>query len=187
MVGRAFMIAVAAGLLAGPATAQVQQQQHQQMPDTGAMMAQMQAMMPMMTPGPSMILRMREALELTPQQVQRLERIRDSVEQAYEPHAEQAKTALREAASVLESETPDLSRYEAKLLEAANHHVLAHVSRTRGWLQAREVLTAEQRSNVEFGMKVMRQMMAEQVHEAMGGMRRGVTTDSTSTHRSPRW
>lgn len=65
------------------------------------------------------------------------------------------------------------ARYEAKLREAANQHVQAHLAMTRGWLEARAVLTPEQRSNLEFGVKVMRQMMQERMQGMMGGRRPG--------------
>ncbi|HEX7123503.1 MAG TPA: Spy/CpxP family protein refolding chaperone [Gemmatimonadaceae bacterium] len=188
MKARALIIAMAAVLLADTGMTQVpqrQQRQERHASDTGMMMAHMRSMMPTMMPGPSTILRMREALKLTPDQVQRLERIRDSVQQTRGPHQEQAMAALREASNILDEPNPDLSRYEAKLKEAANHFVLAHVSRTRGWIEARQVLTEEQRSNVDFGLRVMQQLVAEQMREAMGEMHPGVTTDSTQ--HSPRW
>ena len=85
-----------------------------------------------------------------------------------------AMQTMREADSLLDMPSRDLSRYEAKLKDAANHHVQAHLAMTRAWLEAREVLTPEQRSNLQFGMKVMRQMMRERMPGMMGATRPGM-------------
>ena len=156
-------------LVAAPLYAQEHQHGQQQPEEQGGMM-QMQQMMP----GPMMILQLREPLGLTQAQVGRLEAIRDRVQGEHQPHMQAAMRAMQEAQALLEGPTPDLSRYEAKLREAADHHVQAHVPMARAWLEAREVLTPEQRSNLQFGMKVMQQMMRERMQGMMGEMRPGM-------------
>jgi Spy/CpxP family protein refolding chaperone len=166
------ILLLAIGIL--PRGADAQQHQHGQQParPEGAVPMQGMMQMPMqgMMPGPDMILELRGPLNLTDVQVRRIETIRDRAGESHVPHAQAAMRAMQEAAGLLEAATPDISRYEAKLREAANHHVLAHAAMARMWLDVREVLTPEQRSNLRFGMQLMQQMMFERM-QGMQGMR----------------
>ena len=164
MKSLATMLLIAGSLLTGPVYAQ--EHQHGQPAGAGGMMQMM--------PGPMIILQLREPLGLTQTQVQRIEAIRDRAQREHEPHMQAAMQTMREADSLLDMPSRDLSRYEAKLKDAANHHVQAHLAMTRGWLEAREVLTPEQRSNLQFGLKVMRQMMRERMPGMMGATRPGM-------------
>lgn len=150
------MLLLAVALLPGMAYAQ--QHQHAQQSAQPEGMMQMHAMMHMqaMTPGPMTILQLREQLGLTDAQVQRIEAIRDRFERTNEPHMRMAMQAMHEAAGTLGESAPNLSRYEEKLREAANHHVLAQVTMMRGWLESREVLTPEQRTKLQVGLTITR-------------------------------
>ena len=167
MKARVTTLLLAASLLSVPAYAQEHQHGQRQPPESAGMM-EMQGM-----PSPAMILQLREPLGLTQAQVQRIEAIRDRVEREHQPHMQAAMKAMREADGLLGAAALEQARYEAKLREAANQHVQAHLAMTRGWLEARAVLTPEQRSNLEFGVKVMRQMMQERMQGMMGGRRPG--------------
>jgi Spy/CpxP family protein refolding chaperone len=163
------MLLLAGTVLGAPLVAQERAHGQRQPTDSGGMM-QMHAMqMQAMMPGPMMILQLREPLKLTADQVKRIEAIRDSMQRLHDPHMHAAMQAMHQAEQMLEAPAADLSGYEAKLKEGANHLVLGHLTMTRGWLAAREVLTPEQRNNMEFGMKVMKMMMAERM-QSMGGM-----------------
>jgi Spy/CpxP family protein refolding chaperone len=65
---------------------------------------------------------------------------------------EAAMEAHRTAASILETETPDLTAYATALNQAADHMVMAHVTMTRTALEARDLLTPEQREQLDEGM-----------------------------------
>ena len=165
---RVTMLVLAGMLLSAPAYAQEHQHGQRQPPESVGMM-EMRGM-----PGPAVILQLREPLGLTTAQVQRIDAIRDRVEREHQPHMQAAMQAMQEAEGLLKAAAADLSRYEAKLKEAANHHVLAHLAMTRGWVESRAVLTPEQRSNLDFGVKVMQQMMRERMQGMTGG-RSGTT------------
>ena len=184
------MVLLAIGSLSRGAGAQ--QHQHEQQPARPEGTVPMQGMMQMpmqgMVPGPGMILQLRGPLSLTDAQVRRIEAIRDRREESHMPHAQAAMRAMQDAAGMLEASTPDLSRYEAKLREAANHHVLAHAAMARTWLEAREVLTPEQRSNLRFGMQLMQQMASERMqgmHGMMDTMRSGGMPERTNPPMRP--
>lgn len=186
--GRVTTLLLGAMLIAAPlaaqGTPQGRMQGQRQHGDTGDMMV-----MPMhaMMASPAMILRLREPLELTDTQVQRIEAIHSRVQREHQPHIQAAKEAMHEAAALLDTASLDVSLYEAKLREAGNHMVLANVTLARGWVEARQVLTEEQRSNLQFGARVLEQIMAQRMRnamEAMGGdMPMGQVTDSLTSSR----
>lgn len=132
-------------------------------------MMQMDGMMEMMAiqASPQMILRMREALHLTDPQVQRIETIQNGVRQGHQSHMHAALLAMQEAQRLLEADSPDWPRYEAQLREASDHHVQAHVAMARASVDARNVLTVEQRERLGTGATMMREMM----QGGMPGMR----------------
>lgn len=160
MRARAMMMLLAAAMLSAPAYAQEHEHGQRQPAQPGGMMEMM--------PGPALILRLREPLGLTSAQVERIEAIRDRAQREHQPHMQAAMQAMREADALLETSAPDLARFEARLKDCANHHVQAHLAMTRALLEAREVLTPEQRSNFQFGIKLMQQMMRDGMK---GGMR----------------
>ncbi len=131
--------------------------QGQGMMDAGMMQG---GMMGMMTgPTPSHILRQKEALNLTAPQVERLEAIEKEMAEAREAHMKAVMPLKEQVTKALEGDKPDLSRYESALKKLADVHVKMQVDMARFSQQALEVLTAEQRSNVRYGMHVMRDMM----------------------------
>ncbi|NIT86058.1 MAG: periplasmic heavy metal sensor [Gemmatimonadetes bacterium] len=129
----------------------------------GAGMTRMMGMGMMATggPGPTMLLRMRDALELTDDQVSRLEAIREDHSGDHRAAMGSAISAHRRAAEALHGASPDFQAYEDALGEAADHMVRAHVTMARASVQAREVLTAEQRERLHSGMRMMQEMMGE--------------------------
>ena len=168
-------------LLAAPLLAQNPQQQPMMQMDGGMM--EMMAM----PASPQMILRMREALDLTDQQVQRIEAIQGEMQQGHQPHMHAAMQAMQEAQRLLEADSPDWTRYEAQLREATNHHVQAHVAMARASVDARNVLTAEQRERLGTGMTMMREMMQGGMPGMMERMGSGMMRqDQHPTDHPPR-
>lgn len=111
------------------------------------------AMMMGAGPSPGMLLQRRDALELTDDQVARLEEIRDEASGAMQGHMTVMMSARREAAEALQDETPDLDAYEEALERAASQMVQAHMAMARTADRTHDVLTAEQWEKVrEQGM-----------------------------------
>lgn len=163
---RTLGVVLAVLLAAKPAVAQDHQHPEEQ-DQADAMMGMMMQMMPgMMMASPAMILRLREPLGLTDEQVRRLEEIQARTHDEHQRHMQAGMQSMREAAGILEADSPDLARYEVLFREGAGHHVPAHLAMARGIVEARAVLTPEQRSNLRFGTRMMQQMMPE----PMGGM-----------------
>jgi Spy/CpxP family protein refolding chaperone len=138
----------------------------QQMMDMGQGQGMMGAgmthggMMGMMSgPTPSQVLRQKEALNLTAPQVERLETIQKEMAEAREAHMTEVMPLREQITKTLEGDKPDLARYEAALEKLADGHVKMHVDMVRFSQQALEVLNAEQRSNMRYGMHLMRGMM----------------------------
>lgn len=142
----------------------------QGMLDSGMMQMIGQGMGMMATggPGPTAILRTGDALGLTESQRSRLQEIQEEHSQSMTGHMRSAMEAHREAAISLESESPDFGAYEDALRVAANHMVLAHTVMARAAVEAREVLNAEQREQLQRGMRMMENMMER---PGMGGGR----------------
>ncbi|HET9984299.1 MAG TPA: Spy/CpxP family protein refolding chaperone [Longimicrobiales bacterium] len=162
------ILAVGLPLLLGAGAAAAQQRQHDAAQQQPGMMG-MEGMMMMGVPDAGMILHMRGPLGLTDAQVKRLEAIRTQTQKAAKPQMDAAMAAHRAANGLLETSSPDFARFQTKLREAAEHMVRAHVEMAKGAVQARAVLTPEQRANVRFGMRMMQQMMQERGMEMMGG------------------
>ena len=165
--------AVAALLMGAPAIAQQRPMQHQQ----PMQHAQMQAMggmscMDMMGgPPPGMILQHGKALGLSAQQVERLEALKKQDSTAAMPHMREAMAAHQAAAQILKAEHPDFAAYETKLGEAAHHAIAGHVAMARSAVDARDVLTAAQRTRLQTEMKSGAGMMGQM--QGMGGMMGG--------------
>lgn len=110
-------------------------------------------------PGPAMLLRMREALDLTDEQVTRLEELREGSGEQIHGQMTTAMQARREALEILDREAPDFAAYERVLERAFDAMVGAHVTMARAAVEARDVLTPEQRGELEGTMKMMRGTM----------------------------
>lgn len=133
----------------------------------------------MMAPsGPQDVLAMAQALGLTDAQVQKLRAIAEQAHAAAQPHAQAAMQAHHAAMQALDSDSPDLATFEARLREAATHQVEAQVAAARAATQALAVLTPEQRSNVRFALRL-------QHARAMQGMMMGGSPDMTKRDSTP--
>ena len=163
-MGKMMMGAVLA-LWAAPAAAQQPGQQHPQQMQMMHDQAQMcMAMMGGATP--AVLLQHREALGLTQAQVQRLESLQNEVRTSVMPHMQPGMQAHAAAAEVLKADTPDFAAYEARMREAADHMVRTHVALARVGVEARKVLTAEQRNRAT---KLQGEMMGGGQHGMMRG------------------
>lgn len=169
-------LAVAMMLAAAPLAAQQGQQAHHgaqkgsmgMMGSTGAMHGgMMQGMMGQtgmggmmgMHSGPAMILRLAQPLGLSDAQVAQIEQIQKESQAAAQPYVQQAAEAARAASDALQGDAPDLDAYSEGLREAADQMVQAHVAMARAGVEARGVLTAEQRDKLGTGMNMMSHMM----------------------------
>ena len=109
-------------------------------------------------PGPQFLLDQTNALELTGDQVQQLEKLQSDLSAARESHADRV-TALRKSVNdALNGNKPDLDEYQSALESLANEYISMQVERARTSQQALAVLNDTQRSYVNFGMQMMRQM-----------------------------
>ncbi|MBI4538276.1 MAG: Spy/CpxP family protein refolding chaperone [Gemmatimonadetes bacterium] len=110
-------------------------------------------------PGPGMILRLREPLGLTGEQIARLETLQENTAQERARHLTAVREAEAKAVEALAGEDASVAEYETRLREAANHGVEAQVALARAAIEARAVLSEEQRSNLGCGMRTMMQGM----------------------------
>lgn len=108
--------------------------------------------------GPGLLLRTRDALDLTDDQVERLETLQAELRETGRAHMEQARDAQQRAREALSAETPDLAAAEAALQEAADHRIQAQLAMARGHLQAREILTDDQRTRLEETRELIRDL-----------------------------
>lgn len=124
------------------------------------MMGRGMGMMATGGPGPTALLRMRDALELTDEQVSVLESMGADLQAQMRGRMTAMMTAHQAAAAALDSETPDWQAYEGNLETAADIMVRTHVMMARAALDARDVLTPEQREALDArGMEMMQGMM----------------------------
>jgi Spy/CpxP family protein refolding chaperone len=132
------------------------------------MMGQGMGMMATGGPGPATILRMGGALSLTEEQRTRLQAIQTEYSDAAQPLMSAVIEAHQEAAAALEGDSPDLAAYERALREGADRMVEAHVAMARAAAEARDVLTEEQREQLEGGMQMMHGIMGQGQPGMMG-------------------
>jgi len=135
-----------------------------QMMDSGMMGP---GMMGAMHAGPGTILQSAEELALTDGQVERLEALQERTREEHQGHMQAMRGAHEAASAALEGDAPDLDAYATALNEAADLMVTAHVAMTRSALEARDVLTPEQRETLAGIMGDM--------HGMHGGMMSGGT------------
>lgn len=129
------------------------------------MMGQGMGMMGTGGPGPAMLLRMRDDLDLTGDQVSRIEEILGEFQAGVEPQMSAAMSAHNAGQAALEADPADFDAYQQSLEAAANVMVQMHVAMARAQVEAREVLTPEQQENLsEHGMKMMQGMMPGMMH-----------------------
>lgn len=132
----------------------------------GMMGSGMAGMMGAGVAGPGALLGAAEELALTPDQTSRLETLAEEAREVRQEHMQAAMAAHASGAEALSADTPDLQAYEQALEEAATHMVQAHVAAAQAALDARAVLTPEQQSKLQDGMRLMSGMRCG----AMGGM-----------------
>jgi len=124
------------------------------------MMGQGMGMMATGGPGPTTLLRMRDALELTGAQVSRLEEIQREVQNTVQPQMTAMMSSHDAARQALEGDAPDFDAYQRSLQAAANIMVQTHVAVARAQVDARKVLTPEQTARLEArGAQAMQGMM----------------------------
>ncbi len=166
------MLAMAVTLTATPAMAQGTQ------PDTrhdmtqmtrgqGGMMMMMGDGMMGMDAGPTMILKLRESLALSADQVQRLTTMQEAAQSGMQQHMMEGMHAMQAAENLLAGASPDLKAYEASMRDAANHMVLMHTGMARVEMEARQVLTAQQRDHLTLARKMMKEMKEGMEKESM--------------------
>lgn len=111
------------------------------------------------TPTPGMILRAADALELTAEQKTRLEAIQTQSAGTSQPHMQQMMDAHQRAVQALEGDSADLAAYESAMEQAADQMVTMHVAAARAGVDARAVLTPDQRAKLKNTTAMMREMM----------------------------
>lgn len=134
----------------------------------GPMMGMMGSMGMMSGPGPMMILRQREALDLTEEQVTGLEALRERMAQTRAEHMESVRPLHERLVGLAGDPALDLDAYESTLRSLAEEHVAVHVAMARIGQRAREALTPEQREKLHTGMEFMRGMRMEGMQGRMG-------------------
>lgn len=133
------------------------------------MMGQGMGMMATGGPGPGALLRMRDALDLTDDQVRALESIRAELQSEMQGRMAAMMPAHKAASAALGGGPPDWGAYEDNLRAAADVLVRAHVTMARAAREARDVLTADQRDVLEDrGMEMMRDMMHDMRQNPQG-------------------
>jgi Spy/CpxP family protein refolding chaperone len=113
------------------------------------MMGQGMGMMATGGPGATAILRMHDALNLTDDQVKRLEKIQQDLQTTVQPQMAAMMSTQNAAAQALRGDSPDFNAYQQSLQAAANVMVQAHVAMARSQVEARNVLTTEQRQKLQ--------------------------------------
>ena len=120
------------------------------------MMSGDMGMMSSSAPGPATLMRMGQVLDLTAKQIADLEAIQVELTDQRASHMPMAKQAHQQAADLIAGGETDLAEYEDTLREAMDHMISVHVSVARAALDARAVLTEEQRARFEGAVSMMR-------------------------------
>lgn len=137
------------------------------------MMSDRMTMMGSVQAGPRMLLHQRDVLELSEDQIDELEQLEARADELRSSHRS-AMASVRERLQELRgSDEMDLDRYESLLREQAELRVEMRVRAAETHRDALEVLTDEQRSNVRYGMRMMRSMHSER------GMSSGMPGDGS--------
>jgi hypothetical protein len=110
---------------------------------------------------PCLPLRLRGALGLSEDQVRRIGQIEERSRKEQAEHARLAMEAQRAGMAALHAQQPNLREYEARMREAASHGVDAQLALASGSVEARAVLTAEQREKLRSAMEAMGELMGE--------------------------
>lgn len=124
------------------------------------------ATMGLMGPGPAMLLSQRDVLELTGDQVARLEELREKKQSMMKGMHEGMSAVRSRMQDVTAADDLDLEAYRSALESMADQMVGHHMQMARFRGQVLDVLTSEQRAKLQTGMKMMRHMMGGR---GMGG------------------
>jgi Spy/CpxP family protein refolding chaperone len=168
----AFAAAVAA--LAAPATliAQMPHGEQQARQDVAMMHVNLAGTMGQLSP--TLLLSLRETLDLTDLQVARLEELQARASEECQTHASAVEPLMRQAIEALGGGEPDLERYRSALERLADAQVEMQIARLQLAERALAVLTPEQRADVHRGLRVAGGMMRGMTEQMMqGGMMQG--------------
>ncbi len=116
---------------------------------------------------PGIMLRIAEPLGLSDAQVQQLQSIQSRARADHDQHMAASTAAEGHASELMAAEPMDMDAYQAALQEAATHHVMAQVAMTRSSVDARAVLTPQQRTTLDTSIAIMHLMSPGQ--GMMGG------------------
>lgn len=105
------------------------------------------------------MLRLAAPLALSDDQVTRLEALKAAAAQEAMHHEHMATQSHHAALMAIHHGDIDLAAHEAKLKESMSHSLMAQMAMATKLSEARQVLTAEQRSKLDFAMEAMRAMM----------------------------
>jgi Spy/CpxP family protein refolding chaperone len=117
--------------------------------------------MMMSSTDPAMLLRAAEVLGLNARQKTTLQAIQTRHASTIASNQQQAKTAHQKLGDLLNAERPDLAAFEAALNQASTFGVNAHVAMARAAVEARAVLSKEQREKAN--------SLASMMHGGRGG------------------
>lgn len=120
--------------------------------------------------GPAMLLRQRDALELSNEQIERLEELEGRVDDLHSAHMSELAPVREQLKALHGSEEFDKDRYEELLKRQANLRVEMMVEIADVHQASFTVLTDEQKSNVRYGMRMMRSMEGDAEMSGRGMM-----------------
>lgn len=163
-----------AGMMAGGSMEGMSGMQH--MDRMSGMMSMMQGM----GLGPAALLGAADRLQLSPAQKSRLGALAEKAAQEHQGHMQAIMAAHQDGAEALKATAPDLDAYQRTLEVAADHMVQAHMAMTRATIEARGVLTEEQRGQVQEGLTLMGSMMCGAMG---GGEQQGAPGEHAQHHR----
>ena len=132
---------------------------------SGAMMGG-RGMMGMMGANPSMLLAQRDVLELTDDQVTRLEELREKQQGMMQGMHKGMMAVRSQMQDAMAADSLDMEAYRNAVEAMADQMVGHHMQMARFREQVLDVLTPEQREKLQTGMQMMRHMMGGQ---GMGG------------------
>lgn len=114
-------------------------------------------MMENLPPGPGMLIRAKDALGLTEDQVAQLGALQEEAHAEVQAHMRAAMQSRQEAMQAL-SGTPDLDAYKQALQTAHTEMLEAHMAMVRANVEAGAVLTEAQQKMLDTARSVMRAM-----------------------------
>lgn len=133
--------------------------------------------------GPAMLLRQRDALDLSNEQIERLEELEGRVDDLHSSHMSELAPVREQLKGLHRSEEFDKDRYEELLQRQANLRVEMMVEMADVHQASFAVLTDEQKSNVRYGMRMMRSMQGDAEMSGRGmmeNMRDGMGMEGSS-------